>query len=270
VHLKNPPEQVAELTRLNPFERFPDGRPHVPDDLLERMKLVTTEEAWGVLRRAGYNYQFEGNWLNLHPDRIMVGRAVTTMAVPLRPDLDDLIEEAGKAEGFVGEHKQNSWVIDTLVPGDVLVVDVFGKIKWGTFVGDNLSTAVHAHGGAGMVLDGGIRDMQRILKLPDINFYCRGVDPTPRIDITLVGINIPIRIGQATVLPGDVVLGTPSGVIFIPSHLVRDVVERSELVRERDTFGQLRMREGRYTPGQIDGAWTPEIEADFEEWRRRR
>ncbi len=268
MRLQNSRENIVELTRLSKFERFDDGRPRVPDDLLERMKLVTTEEAWRVCMKAGYNYQFEGNWLNLHPDQVMVGRAVTTMAVPLRPDLNDLVEEAGKAEGFVGEGKQNSWVIDTLVPGDVLVVDVFGKVKWGTFVGDNLSTAVHSKGKVGMVIDGGIRDSQRILNLPSFGVFCRGMDPTPRRDITLVGINIPIRIGQATVLPGDVVLGTVEGVFFIPPHLAEEVVESSERVRARDAFGQLRIRQGVYTPGQVDGAWSPEMEADFEEFRR--
>lgn len=270
MRLVNSRENVVELTRACPFERFPDGRPRVPDDLLERLKLVTTEEAWRVLRQHDYHYQFAGNWLNVHPERILVGRAVTTMCVPLRPDFDDLIEEAGKAEGFVGQGKQNSWVIDTMVPGDVLVVDVFGKVKWGTFVGDNLSTAVHAHGGTGMVIDGGIRDLQRVAGIPDFGVYCRGVDPTPRRDITLTGINVPIRIGEATVLPGDAVLGTPSGVIFIPSHLVQEVVEDSERVRLRDSWGQMRMREGKYTPGQIDTAqWAPEIEADFAEWLKR-
>jgi len=132
VQIANPRESIIELTRLNPFDRFPDGRPRVPDDLLERMKLVTTEQAWGVLRQHGYNYQFEGNWFRTHPDRILVGRAVTAMMVPKRPDLDELVEETGKKEGRIGG--QNSWVIDTLVPGDVMVVDLFGKVEEGTFV----------------------------------------------------------------------------------------------------------------------------------------
>ena len=267
MRLLNSPEQVIELTRLYKGERFADGRPKVSDDILERMALVTTEEAWRVCMQHGYHYQFEGNWVNLHPDQVLVGRAVTTMNVPTRPDFNDLIEEAGKAEGFIGAGKQNSWVIDTLVDGDVLVVDLFGKVKWGTFVGDNLSTAIKAKGRRGLVVDDGIRDTQRILQIPEFNVFCRGVDPTPRRDITLTGINIPIRIGQATVLPGDVVLGTYSGVIFVPAHLAEAVVESSEQVRERDAWGQMRIREGIYTPGQIDTAqWAPEIEADYAAW----
>jgi len=268
VQIANPRESIIELTRLNPFDRFPDGRPRVPDDLLERMKLVTTEQAWGVLRQHGYNYQFEGNWFRTHPDRILVGRAVTAMMVPKRPDLDELVEETGKKEGRIGG--QNSWVIDTLVPGDVMVVDLFGKVEEGTFVGDNLSTSLRAHTKAGAVIDGGIRDFQGIMKLPDIVIFCRGLHPTGIADVTLVGINIPIRIGQATVLPGDVVLGTPTGVIFIPPHLVKEIVERSEDIRMRDTFGKQRLMEGRYTPGEIDTKWTEEIEKDYQNWLKER
>jgi 4-hydroxy-4-methyl-2-oxoglutarate aldolase len=264
MHIVNPRESVIELTHLNPFERFPDGRPRVPDDLLERMKLATTEEAWAVMSKLGYNYQFEGDWFRTHPDKILVGRAVTAMMVPKRPDLNDLVEETGKAEGRIGG--QNSWIIDTLRPRDVMVVDMFGKIRNGTFVGDNLSTALQTHTRSGAIIDGGIRDFQGVSRLTDIAIFCRGLHPTAIADVTLVGINMPIRIGEATVLPGDVVFGTPTGVIFIPPHLVQQVVERSEDIRMRDRFGKQRLSEGRFTPGEIDQAWSPEIENDYQNW----
>ena len=265
----NSPESIRELTAQSTFERSADGRPRVPDDILERMKLVTTEEAWSVLRRHGYHWQFAGDWLNLHPDRILVGRAVTAAYVPQRPDLHELVERQGREQGRIGGH--NSWVIDTLEEHDTLVVDLFGKVKDGTFVGDNLATSVRRRSRTGLVIEGGIRDLQRVMELPDFNVFCRGVDPTAIANVTLVGVNIPIRIGEATVLPGDVVLGTPTGVIFIPAHLAQQVVERSEEVRERDVFGKQRLDEGKYTPGEIDvSVWQPEIEADYQEWRRTR
>jgi 4-hydroxy-4-methyl-2-oxoglutarate aldolase len=260
-----PPELLRDLTRLYQGERFDDGRPRVADDLVERMKLVTTEEAWGTLRRNGYELQFEGGWINTHPDRVLVGRAVTAMFVPKRADFHDLIEEIGQGEGRVGG--QNSWVIDTLQPGDVLVVDMFGKINQGTFVGDNLGTSVRTRTRAGAVLNCGIRDYQGISGLEDVAFFCRGLHPSAIRDVTLAGINIPIRIGDVTVLPGDVVLGTHTGVTFVPPHLAEAVVQRSEDVRVRDEFGHLRLRQGRYTPGEIDRAWSPEIDADFEAWK---
>jgi regulator of RNase E activity RraA len=258
---------LIALTAHNPFERFPDGRPRVPDDLLERMKAVTTEEAWGVLRAHGYHRQFEGNWLQTHPGTILVGRAVTAQFLPHRPDYHDAVQRAGLDEGRGSSGGQNSWIIETLQAGDVMVVDIFGKVKDGTVVGDNLGTAVRSRTRAGAVIDGGIRDFQGLMMLTEVNFFVRGVHPTAIADVTLAGINFPIRIGDITVLPGDVVLGTPSGVITIPPHLVREVVERSEDLRVRDTFGKQRLAEGTYTSGEIDvPVWREDIEEDFQAW----
>ena len=264
MHIENPPDVIREMTRLWQGERTASGRPRVSDDLLERMKLVTTEEAWGVLRRNGYERQFEGNWFVTHPGKILVGRAVTAMMLPHRPDLHEVVADSGAQQGRIGG--QNSWVIDTLETGDVMVVDMFGKIKEGTFVGDNLSTSLQTRTKAGAVIDGGIRDYQGIMDLTECVIYCRGLDPTAILHTTLAGINIPIRIGQTTVLPGDVVLGTPTGVIFIPPHLAQEVVERSEDIRMRDRFGKLRLSEGKYTPGEIDRQWDERIEADYQQW----
>jgi regulator of RNase E activity RraA len=262
-------EDLIELTRLNPFARFPDGRPRVPDDLLERMKLVTTEEAWSVLRNNGYDRQFEGNWRETHPGTITVGRAVTAQFLPHRPDYHDAVQQTGLGEGRGAIGGQNSWIIESLQLNDVMVVDIFGKVKDGTVVGDNLGTAVRRRTHAGAVIDGGIRDYQGLVRLDGVNFYIRGVDPTAIADVTLGGINIPIRIGGATVLPGDVVLGTPTGVIFIPPHLAQAVVERSEEVRVRDEFGKLRLAEGTYTSGEIDVPnWREDIQADFAQWKQ--
>jgi regulator of RNase E activity RraA len=184
--------------------------------------------------------------------------------LPYRPDFHDVVQKQGEAEGRIGG--QNSWVIDTLLPNDVMVVDLYGKIREGTFVGDNLSTAVKKRTRAGAVIDGGIRDYDGIRELTDVAFFCRGVDPTPIRNTTLGGINIPIRIGHTTVLPGDIVLGTPTGVTFIPPHLVKEIVETGENVHLRDRFGKQRLGEGKYTPGEIDvGVWAEHIQKDYED-----
>jgi len=262
--LLNRREDILDLTPKNPFDRFPDGRPMVPDDLLERMMLVTPEEAWGTLKKHGFNYQYAGDWLNVHPEHVMVGRAVTAYCVPSRPDLFELVDEWGHARGSVGHH--NAYVIDTLVEGDVVVVDMWGKVKDGTFAGDNLGTAIANKTKRGMVIDGGIRDLVRLKEIPGIGIFARGVDASAIKDVCLAGLNVPIRIGEATVLPGDVVLGTESGVIFIPPYLAEEVVTSSELVRTQDFWGQMRIREGKYTSGQVDGNWTDEMRADFDQW----
>lgn len=263
------PEDVIALTPDSPYDRLSDGRPKVPDELLERVKLVTLEEAWAVMKGHGYNLQYEGNWINLHPDRVMVGRALTATMVPTRPDLDMVTKKQGEREGRKGS--QNNWVIQSVQPIDVVVVDLFGKILNGTFVGDNLSSAIMGKGGAGLVCDGGIRDTSRIVELPRINVFCRGFHPTAIGEVNLISMNGPTRIGQATCMPGDVVLGTMAGLIFIPPHLVEEVVKKSEETRVRDQFGKQRLREQKYASGQIDVPnWEPHIQADFEQWLKER
>jgi regulator of RNase E activity RraA len=263
----NDAARVTALTPNNPFDRLPDGRPNVPDDLLERLKLVTNDEAWGVLeRRHNYHHQFEGGWnVHLHSDIVLVGRAVTATFVPLRPDLNDTVQGIGTGEGRSGG--QNTWVIDTLQPGDVLVVDLFGKVEDGTFIGDNLGTAARARTGTGIIIDGGIRDFERVDELKDFPVYCRGVHPSAIYEVTLTQVNGPVRIGDATVMPGDAVLGTREGITFVPPHLLQEVVEASEDTRQRDVFGKLRLAQGAYSSGQIDvSVWEELIEADYSRW----
>jgi 4-hydroxy-4-methyl-2-oxoglutarate aldolase len=265
-------EQRVAVTPEWTGERFPDGRPKVPDGLLERMGKVTAEEAWGVLVGAGYKSQFEGGWKEIDsgpPGRRLVGRVVTAVFMPQRPDLDGAIDKAAAAENRVGRG-QNSWVIDTLVPGDVLVVDLYGKIDKGTFIGDNLGTSIYAKTGKGVVVNGSVRDLSGLLEIEGFHGFVRDFHPTAIADTTLVGINVPIRIGGVTVLPGDVVLSDPEGLTFVPPHLVEKVVTSSEEVRLRDEWGHQMLREGRYTPGQIDAKWTEAMEAEFQAWVKSR
>jgi 4-hydroxy-4-methyl-2-oxoglutarate aldolase len=264
--LLNRKEDILHFTRPWTGERFEDGRPKVSDDILQRMKLVTVEEAWGVLKSNGYTHQYEGGWWNVHPDRVLVGRAVTARYVHTRPDLHEALADWGKERNAIGLH--NSWVIETLVENDVIVVDLFGKIKEGTFAGDNLGTAIANRTKTGMVIHGGIRDIARLQEIPDIAIFARGQDASGIAEVTLEGFNCPVSIGNATVLPGDVVLGTVAGVVFIPAHLAQAVVERSELIRKQDAWGQLRIREGKYSSGQVDGNWTEEMKEDFAAWHK--
>jgi regulator of RNase E activity RraA len=259
------PNMIRAVTNDWDGERDSNGRPLVSNDILERMKLVTTEEAWGTCKRNGYAFQFVGDWMNLHPDRVIVGRAVTCRWVPRRPDVHDSIDKQGEVDKRVGF--QNSWVIDELEQGDLIVVDLFGKILNGTFAGDNLATAIKSRSGTGMVIDGGIRDTQRILEMDEFNAFVRGVDPSAILDVSMPEINGITRIGEATCVPGDVVLGTSTGVIFIPPHLALEVVERSESIRLKDAFGQQRIREGVYTPGEVDREFSEDMNKDFEEWK---
>lgn len=248
-------------------ERFPDGRPKVSKDILEKMKSVTIEEAWAVLRNHGYNSQFEQGWVMTHENPVLVGRAVTCSFIPHRPDVADVVAREGEKQGLEGRDKH--WVMDKLVEDDIIIADLFGKNVGGAFVGDNLANMIHKKTGTGMVVDGGCRDLAGVLELPDFYVFNRNWHPSTSstYDKTMMmGMNIPVRIGEAAVMPGDVVLGLREGVIFIPAHLAVEVVETSEIVQLRDEFGFQRLREGIYTAGQIDTQWTDEIRADFAEW----
>jgi len=261
-------EDILQLTPLWTGERFPNGRPRVPDSILRRLESITTEEAWGVLWQHDYKYQFQGDFKVIHPGKIMVGRAVTAVMVPKRPDLDTTLLEYGHNEE--GRHGFfNSWVIEVLGEDDILVVDLFDKYYEGTFVGGNLSTAVSRRTKrGGQVIWGGIRDLQQVMGITNIQTFYRGYDPTGIRDVTLTGMNVPCRIGNAICMPGDVVLGTPAGVLFIPPHLAEECCVKAEKTNLRDRFGLQRLSEGVYTTAQIDTLWTGEIWSDFHTWRQ--
>jgi 4-hydroxy-4-methyl-2-oxoglutarate aldolase len=260
------PEYIKTLTPEWKGERFADGRPKVPDAILSRLKNISMEEAWGVLKNKGYNNQFEGNWNVIFPDSIMTGRVVTAQYIPLRPDLDAYVKNQGKAENRAQRGGTNSWPIDVLVPGDVYVADGYGKIVDGTLIGDNLGNAIYAKSQRGVIFYGSVRDVQGLSAIKGFNAWILGQDPSYIKDMMLLSINAPIRIGRATVLPGDVVLAKKYGTIFIPAHLVEDLVLTSEVTALRDQFGHQRLREKKYLPGEIDTEWTEPIKKDFLNW----
>ena len=265
-------EQLIALTPEWKGERFADGRPKAPDSLLDRLKLVTLEEAWAVLRNENYKFQYEDGWQTINPDSVLVGRAVTATFMPGRPDIHRVIDSFGHSKG--GRIKsQNSWPLDLLVRRDVYVADQFGAHVDGPTIGDNLGNSIFAKTGNGIVYDGAIRDINGLKELRSFTSFFRTYhpshhlnNPAGQLNTTLVAINQPTRIGHATVMPGDVVLGRDGGVLFIPPHLLEKVVKTSEIVRLRDMFGHQRLREGKYTPGQIDSKWSDEIEKDFSKW----
>ena len=257
-------EQRIEFTSEWHGDRFADGRPKVSDDLLVRLNDVTADEAWDILQDAGYRNQFEPGWKVINPGNRLVGRVVTAVFLPRRPDVDSMIQANGKKEQRVGG--ENSWVIDILQPADVLVVDLFGKIRYGTFAGDNLSTAIFAKSHNGLIVNGAVRDVTGIEEIKGFQVYVRGVDPSALEGTMLMGINVPIRIGAVTVMPGDVVLGDAEGLTFIPPQLAEKVAGDTEMTHLVDEWGHKMLREGKYTPGEIDGEWTRDMVEQFNRW----
>ena len=258
-------EQRLLLTRAWTGDRFEDGRPKVPDSLLDQMRTVDAEEAWTVLKKNGYNNQFAGGWhvINDGSER-MVGRVVTAVFMPGRPDVDAVINEQGKKEGRIGH--QNCWPIDMLAPGDVLVVDLFGKNESGTYAGDNLGTAIFANSHNGLVVNGSVRDQTGLSIIKGFRVYVKGVDPSALNDVTLVGINVPIRIGNAMVMPGDVVVSDVEGLTFVPPQLCQRVVDVATLIHFEDEWGHKMLREHHFKPGEIDGKWPQQFIDEFNKW----
>ena len=260
-------EDIIALTPLWKGERFPDGRPKVPDKYLEAMKDMTLEELWKPIFLKGYESQFEGDLKTLHDDgRKLIGRAVTCSFVPTRPDLHEVMFGVGAQEGRKGNY--NQWVIDSLVEGDVVVADMYDKIYKGTFLGGNLTTAIKTKtktGGA--VVWGGIRDTEQMKQVEGVQVYYRGIDPTPIRDFIMKDFNSVTRIGKATVLPGDIVYGAGGGVLFIPSHLVQEVVEGAAKTHVKDDFGFEMIGQNKFTTAQIDkNTWTEEMLDMLVEW----
>ena len=262
-------QDLVDYTAQEPFDRLPDGRPKVPNDLLERARELSSEEIWAVLEQRGFHNQYADGFQILYPGKPMVGRAFTVQFMPLRPDVDEIAKRKAKEHGI--PRLTNQTAIDMLQPGDVLVVDLFGKKVNGTIVGDNLFYYVmKATNRGGLVVDGSIRDLNGISEI-DMPAYFRSADPTPIGNVMLTGINIPVRIGGVTVMPGDLVVGDREGVYFIPTQLVREVLDRADEIHIHDEWTKKKFDEGKYKSSDIYSTPSdPKLLEEYQEYLKRR
>lgn len=264
-----PKDELIFLTSEWKGDRFPDGRPKISDDLLERAKKIGIDDAWTVLKNEGYTNQFAGEWKMVNDDVPVIGRAVTAMFMPSRPDVEKNIKERGiSKEGRKGN--TNSWPIEVLTKGDVYVADGFGKVDGGTLMGATLANSIYSKTGTGVIFNGGARDLKEIQNIKGFNAFVRDFHPSFLEEMVLMGLNTPIRIGNAMVLPGDLVIGEREGVLFIPAHLAETVISTAEFVTRKDQFGFEMVKTGRYSTGQIDSQWTEQIKADFLKWLKQK
>lgn len=260
-----PKDELVFLTSEWKGERFPDGRPKIPDALVERAKHIGIDDAWTVLKNEGYTNQFEGGWKLIQNDVLVTGRAVTAMFMPSRPDVEKNIKERGQTkQGRKGN--TNAWPIETLMKGDVYVADAFGKIGGGTLMGATLGNAIFSKTGNGVVFDGAARDLQELQAIKGFNAFVRDFHPSFLEQMVLMGLNTPIRIGSTMVLPGDLVIAQREGVLFVPAHMAEQVINTCEFVTRKDQFGFEMVKSGRYTTGQIDSQWTDDLKTEFLKW----
>jgi 4-hydroxy-4-methyl-2-oxoglutarate aldolase len=256
-------EQILFYTPDWKGDRFADGRPKLPDDLLTRALDVSIEDVWDYLRAQGYVNQFEAGFQALHPDKPFAGRALTAQFIPRRPDMAAAVAAEGKAEGRVSG--TNSWVINELKMGDTMVVDGYGKIVEGTIIGSNLGSGIAAHTHSGFVFDAGIRDAEENREIENLNGLYRGYDPSAWAQMQLMGINVPVRIGRATVLPGDLVLAKRDGVIFIPAILAAAAIAKAEFTNLQDAFNFELNRQGK-NGAEFEGGWSAQKFAALAKW----
>ena len=265
-----PKQEMIDYTAKNPFERFPDGRPKVPDAMIERARELSSEEVWAGLEQVeDFKNQYADAFQVLHPGKTMVGRAFTVQFMPLRADVDEVAKSKAKQRGLPNFFNQTA--IDMLQPGDVLVVDLFGKKVDGTIVGDNLFYYVmKATNGGGLVVDGSIRDLDGIAKI-DMPGYYRSADPTPIGNVMLTGINVPIRIGGVTVMPGDLVVGDREGVYFIPPQMVKEVLDHADETHIHDEWTRKKFDEGKYKSAEIYGSpKDPKLQQEYRDYLKKR
>lgn len=258
-------DDVIQLTPKWKGERFADGRPRVSDEILRRIAKTTTTEMWAPLYMRGYKFQFEAGFKRTNPDMpVMIGRAVTASFLPIRPDLSQTLLALGHSEGRKGHF--NQWAIEDLQENDVLVYDVFDKVREGCTLGGNLTNLIANKTNQGAVVWGGVRDLEQLMDIHHAQFYYRENDPTPFMESMIRGINVPCKIGAAVAMPGDVVLGTASGIIFIPPHLAELCVINAEKAHVRDIWGFKAVKDLKYTAQQMDTAWELAMWEDFTEW----
>lgn len=267
--LKLTKDEMTALTAQSPFDRFADGRPKVPDSLIERAKGMSAEEIFAVLPGKGFRNQYEDGFQVLHPGKKMVGRAFTVQFMPARPDLDAVMNTKAQAAGI--PRLYNQAVLDMMQPGDVLVVDLFGKVDGGTIVGDNLFYYMMKSAKcAGLVVDGSIRDLEGISEM-DMPAYFRKAHPSFLTNVTITGINVPVRIGAATVMPGDLVVGDPEGIYFIPPQLVQQTVDNADIVHIHDEWTRKMFETGKYKSTEIYSTpKDPELKKEYDEYLKKR
>jgi 4-hydroxy-4-methyl-2-oxoglutarate aldolase len=256
-------EQILFYTPDWKGERFPDGRPKLPDGLLKRAVDVSIEDVWDYLREQGYRNQFDGDWQALHIEKPMAGRALTAQYMPVRPDMRKAILAEGKSEGRVGD--TNSWPIAELQTGDVYVADGFGKIVEGTLIGSNLGNGIAAHTHTGFVFNAGIRDQEENREIPNFNGFYRGYDPSAWAQMELTSINAPIRIGRAVVLPGDLVLAKTDGILFIPAILAEQAISAAEFTNLKDAFN-FELNQKGTNGAMFEGGWNAAKYQAFGNW----
>jgi regulator of RNase E activity RraA len=262
-------EQMEIFTASNPYGRFPDGRPMIPDAVIDSVRnlQIQTIEALEALAMHKYNNsQFEGGWKTLIPGEKIVGRAFTVQFMPPRPDLQEGIQSMAKKNNTTAVSKSAS--IDMLQENDLAVIDLYGKVEGGLpYVGDKLAYYIWKTTGTGFIVDGGIYFLET-MQQDGVQAFYRGGSPLTNTGFAIVtGVNIPVRLGDAVILPGDLVIGDEDGIVAVPPHLVSSVIKTTIMNRRRDVWIKKAFDLGRYKSSEIYGRMQEPLRTQFSNYR---
>lgn len=205
-------------------------------ELIKLFEGVSSASASGDLRRLGFNIAtvYATGIHPMVPGGRIVGPAVTIRYVPARDDLAEVERQS--------QSRRRNELIETLQPGDVLVIDALGR-EDGGHIGDVIATRVQTRGAAGVVIDGAVRDLP-FIKHMSMPVFARSATGPPST-LTPIEVNVPVNCGGAAVVPGDIVVADDDGVCIVPraraEELARICTEHEELevwLRERLATGE--------------------------------
>jgi 4-hydroxy-4-methyl-2-oxoglutarate aldolase len=271
-------EQLIKYTAQNPFERFPDGRPKVPDELLKEFNSMSSEEVMGAGRGGGAgggrgggagSATFVPGFQVLNPSKKLIGRAVTLQMMPSRAEVAGPDSEEWRKKGNTVALNHQA-ALDLLQAGDVIVIDAGGNVNAGGIIGDNLAYYIWKKTGTGFVIDGAIRDLEGVAAY-DMAGYFRAAVPPAIQGLMVTGINVPVRIGNATVMPGDVVFGDREGINFIPPQSVKGFVDSARTTRIHDEWTRKKFDENKYKSTDIYSRPTdPALIKEYDEYLKQK
>lgn len=220
-----------------------DKKARATDEHLAALEELPLETIWGVLRGMGYEETYFPGMTPTVPGKRLVGRAVTIRYLPRRPDLVEAMEALAEKGGW--SSKYHTRAAEESKPGDVLVVDTGGQVEGGVFFGDISALGAQMSGASGAILYGSTRDLDELKEMTDFPVFSMGFHPA---GATQIGVdwNIPIRVGTATVMPGDLVLATDEAVIFFPPTIADEVIAKAKKHRDEEDYKRELVRSKKY------------------------
>ena len=198
-------DELIFLTSEWKGERFADGRPKIPDELLVRAKNINIDDAWTVIKNEGYTNQFEGNFKTVQHNVAVIGRAVTAMFMPSRPDIEKNIKGTGHCQ--TRQKRQHQCLAHrNTYKRRCICCRRFWQNCRRNINGFNFANSIFSKSGNGVVFNGSARDLQEMQNIKGFNAFVRDFHPSFFEEMVLMGLNTPVRIGGVMVLPGDLVI----------------------------------------------------------------